>query len=135
MYFSSPVQADADVPFAQQTLQEKIGVLAEKYDVSPTLAAKIIWCESTNRPLIKHKNTDGSIDRSYWEINDYWWEPEWVQRRGLPNYDITDPDQNLEAGFAMMSIAGTTPWLASKPCWSDRNLTVDDNNVITIKKG
>lgn len=33
-------------------------------------------------------------------------------------WDIDDPNDNLEAGFWILSNYGTQPWSASKACWN-----------------
>jgi hypothetical protein len=125
LYFgvSIPSQALAleatATPAMVETLEEGVSRLSAKYGVSKELAAKIIWCESKNRPqaLGYNKTESGEVwstDYSYWQINDYYWEQELLEKH---NWDIKNPTDNLEAGFFILSTAGTTPWKASENCW------------------
>jgi len=38
-------------------------------------------------------------------------------RREVQDLDIFVPEDNLEAGFYVLSKYGTLPWHASRPCW------------------
>lgn len=71
-------------------------------------------CESGIQPNPKRQvwNKDGSLDIGWWQINDARWQ-EKFKKMGL---DITDPDQNLEAGFYLYSLYGVAPWKASNNC-------------------
>lgn len=95
--------------------------LAKKYGQDEALARKIIKCEGLlykQKGNNKNKREDGtvwSIDWGYWQINDYWNLKE-ATRQG---YDIRyNWQHNLEFGFKMLKSQGTSPWNASKYCWS-----------------
>ena len=79
-----------------------------------SLILKIIKCESGGKPYAKGYNKNGTVDYSYWQINNYWWEKE-LARKG---WDIKVPEQNLEAGFYLISTYGVKLWSASAHCWS-----------------
>lgn len=82
------------------------------FGVSPALALEIIRCESDFAPYAVNYNKN-SQDYSFWQINSGW--NEFLYSRGFNPYD---PDSNLEAGFYLLSLYGTTPWNASKSCWA-----------------
>jgi soluble lytic murein transglycosylase-like protein len=96
-----------------ETLAEKINLLSVKYGVDENLAKRIIYCESGNKPQAKRYNTNDTIDYSYWQINNYWWEKELAKK----GWDIKIPEQNLEAGFYLLSNYGSKLWNWSKHCW------------------
>ena len=98
------------------TFGEKVFAYAFKYgldneDVSNSL--KIMKCESSIRPdALNTKNSDGSWDYSWWQINNKRWE-NYLKDRGL---DIKVPEQNLEAGFLLYSQFGVKLWKPSIKC-------------------
>ena len=88
-----------------------------KYGVSETVALSLMNCESEFDPNAENPNFDEegvhwSTDYGYWQLNDYHQE-ETMANMG---WDIRNPQDNLEAGFWLLSTAGTTPWGASNPC-------------------
>lgn len=97
-------------------LGTKIKDLSTRYNVDSNLASKIIYCESRFEPQALNTNTNLTKDHSYWQINNYYWKDDML-KRGL---DITNPDDNLEAGFIILSEKGTQPWSASKKCWTKK---------------
>jgi len=95
-------------------------IYATKYNVSLSVARRIIWCESKFKPqAVRLNKTEAgevwSKDIGLWQINNYWNEKD-LNKLG---WDIYDPGQNLEAGFYLMSMRGTQPWLWSKYCWDN----------------
>lgn len=97
------------------TLQQKLQQLKEKYYISEplTLINRIIDCESGGKSTIKHYNSNGTYDYSYFQINSTW--KIYMNNLGL-NYN--DPDDSLEFGFILMSKNGLSDWNASRKCWS-----------------
>lgn len=95
--------------------QEQIGRLSLRNDVDPDLATAIIGCESGFRPFAINRNRNGSYDYSLFQVNDGWYG--FFLRRGL---DITDPIDNLEAGFYLLRTRGTRDWNASRHCWEPK---------------
>ena len=90
----------------------KVHYLADKYEVNPELALRIMNCESKLNPLAINHNTNGTTDYSYWQLNSIW-----RKQMSDNDLDIKDPDQNLEAGFIILSEYGTNQWRDSKTCW------------------
>lgn len=87
--------------------------MAVKYDVDPDLARKIIACESSRKPYAINHNKNGTTDYSFWQINSIHAKEAWVN-----SLDITNPLDNLEYGFVLLSKEGVSPWSASQACWS-----------------
>lgn len=88
--------------------------LAYKYKVDVALAQRIMTCESRVYSRAINLNKDGTRDWGYWQINDYWWHDTLLKK----GWDIHKPEDNLEAGFYILSKYGTKPWTASQKCWS-----------------
>ena len=110
-----------DISHVEKTkmLSKEITRLSAKYNVDENLAIQIIKCESNFNPGAINKNIDSSgkvwsVDRSYWQINDYF-HTDAMEALGL---DIDNQWDNLEYGFIILSKQGTKPWSASKSCWS-----------------
>lgn len=97
-------------------LQTRIHDLSIEYKVDESLARRIIKCESNFKPFAIHYNTNKTTDHSYWQVNTVW--QSYMLDRGL---DITMPDENLEAGFMILSQYGSGPWKYSKDCWLTKN--------------
>ena len=94
------------------TAQERVPILSFIYGVDERTVRAIIHCESRWQPRALNVNKNRSRDHSYWQINSRWTEE--MSRTG---FDITNPDQNFEAGIWMLSRFGTAPWRASEKCW------------------
>jgi hypothetical protein len=99
----------------------QVSVLAEKYNQSPSLALRIIYCEGgvqwhIDKPNNQNKKNGEvwSNDIGYWQINDHFHR----LRAMKEGYDIYDPMENLEYGFKLLKRNGTQPWNASKACWN-----------------
>lgn len=97
----------------EKTLDSEIDRLSIKYQVSSSSAIKIIKCESNFMPNAIRVNTTGTIDYSYWQINNYYWAKEMLDM----GWDIKVPEDNLEAGFYLYSTYGDSLWNWSKYCW------------------
>ncbi len=102
-----------------KTFDTEITRLANKYGQSESLARRIIKCEAQMYGSAVNENRDSeglvwSRDWSYFQINDYYHEAT-ARKMGL---DIKNGYDNLEYGFYLMSKQGTTPWGASRHCWS-----------------
>jgi len=85
---------------------------SQEYGVDRTLAYDIMWCESRVTPHAVNHNTNGTTDYGYWQINDVHLDT--MIGLGL---ERTDPSDNLEYGFILLSESGTQPWSASQHCW------------------
>lgn len=103
----------------ERTYQTEFSRLAKKYNQNPVLAQRIIDCEGLAYKRIgNNKNYRNGVmwstDIGWWQINDYYHEQN-ALKLGL---DIHNEWDNLEYGFILMSEQGTSPWNASKSCWS-----------------
>lgn len=87
--------------------------LSTKYRVDPMLAAHIIQCESGTHPYTPNINKNGTTDYGFWQINSTHRAFAWKY-----GFDIENPLDNLEFGFLFLKQNGTSPWNASKACWS-----------------
>ena len=80
---------------------------------------KIATCESkgkqffSNGVLVKHVNTDGTIDIGKYEINSIW-EAKSVQL----GYNIYTEEGNHNMAVWLFTNQGSEPWSSSKKCWS-----------------
>lgn len=104
-------------PDSPATLDDAISFYSNKYGVSEELARNIMWCESRISPdAVNHnRREDGTVwssDWGYWQFNDYYWE----KRLKELGWDMYIPEQNLEAGFYVLSVEGRKPWVASNNC-------------------
>lgn len=97
-----------------ETLEAKITRLSVEYEVDEKVALAIMKCESGLRPEAINVNKNETIDYGLWQINNFYWE-DYMFEMG---WDIKNPDDNLEAGFYLLSVSGTAPWIWSKHCWS-----------------
>ncbi len=100
------------------TAEERIPILALIYGVDEDLAWAIIHCESSWRPRALNLNKNLTVDHSYWQVNTVW-----IEKMSIIGFDVTNPDQNLEAGFWILSKYGVGPWSASKKCWQRKTLS------------
>lgn len=96
-----------------KTIESEIDRLSALYGVDKEKATKIIICESNKKPDAIRVNTTGTIDYSYWQINDFYWSKQMADI----GWDITNPEDNLEAGFYLLSKYGDSLWGWSKYCW------------------
>jgi len=89
-----------------------------EYKVDGSIINKIIKCESSNNPYATNTNyKDGiawSKDFGLMQINDYY-HKDTMSKLGL---NIENPQDSLKYGFILFKSQGTTPWSASKKCWS-----------------
>lgn len=73
------------------------------------LLNKIVICESGWKPWAK--NSTSSASGLFQFLNSTW--ASWGEG------DVFDPYANIEAGVKLYNARGTSPWLASKNCWSN----------------
>jgi len=117
--------ASGEVTDSSQSTIATVGVdgmmqiYAAKYNVSLSVAKRIVACESHNDPqAIRLNKTKAGVvwseDIGLFQINSFYWQSYFKDKMGL---DITKPDDNLKAGFWILANYGTSPWLWSKPCW------------------
>lgn len=104
-------------PYSDVNPLTRLSELSEKYGVSQAISERIIQCESGGVAEAKNINyIDGipwSEDVGYWQINNYFHE----ESLALLGWDIYNPEDNLEAGFFLLSTQGLQPWDASSFCW------------------
>lgn len=117
---SAPHYRSVDLPiqtiisdYKKNALLDRINLLSDKYDVPFDLAYNIIRCESNFDSMAVNKNKNGTADYSYFQINSIH-----KQSALAEGYDITDPSDNLEYGFKMLSHQGPNAWYASRRCWN-----------------
>lgn len=82
---------------------------AERYHVDLELAKKIVWCESAYNPLAKGPTKDHGFFQFVYRF--------WGKELAGKGWDIYVPEDNLEAGFWVLSEYGTWPWRHSQHCW------------------
>lgn len=87
--------------------------LSIQYNIDEDLARRIIQCESQFVEDAVGRDAVVGTDHSYWQFNSHYWEQDMLER----GWDIYDPQDNLEAGFWLLSRDGTKHWNASKGCW------------------
>lgn len=101
-----------------KTLDSEITRLSVEYKVDEKLVRAIIKCESSMYgSAINHNKIDGIIWSSDWglmQINDYYHKDTMI-KLGL---NIENEFDSLEYGIRLLSLQGTSPWSASKACWS-----------------
>lgn len=90
---------------ASPEIQQCISDASERYKVHPYIIWAIAKTESSFRPTVIAKNTDGSVDIGLMQVNSWW-----LERRSSPNkpkrlgdYGVTkeqllDPCTNIHAG-------------------------------------
>lgn len=89
---------------------ERMEGYAEQYHVSLGLAKSIVRCESGFNPYA----VGPTKDHGYWQFVFRFWGKELAAK----GWDIYKPEDNLEAGFWVLSQYGTFPWRNSQKCWS-----------------
>ena len=86
----------------------------------PFTLDRIAACESQGMQyyddgmVVTHENKNGSWDIGMYQINSSWLPT--AHRMGLNLYNLKD---NIEFGIWLYNREGTTPWNASRNCWSD----------------
>lgn len=105
---------------------ELLDQFTEKYDVDPTLARAIIFCESAvygnSMDVIEEYQFSISNPKSSasnpWQFLDSTWTST-MNRMGLPvDTPKDDPIISIHAGVWLLAQDGTSHWLESKSCWS-----------------
>lgn len=101
------LQPEAAPPTATQIIQS----VCAAQGVDADLAIRVATCESSLNPAATNVNTDGSIDRGLFQINNKAW----------PN--VTDAqayDANFSATFfcQQFKAGNLAAWNSSKTCWS-----------------
>lgn len=104
-----------DLP-PRSDLDAKLVHLSAKYGLEANIGEikRIIKCESGGDKNAFHRNKNGSVDYSYFQINEMW-AKKFLNEYGL---NIYIPDQNLEAGFILYALDGNKDWDASRYCWN-----------------
>jgi hypothetical protein len=96
----------------QHDFTDTLVTKAEHYEVDPTLAASIIYCESRGNPQVIHTNKNGSKDTGLFQIND-------IHTKEAIRYgdNLMTVEGNLNFGMRLMAKEGIRPWSASHHCW------------------
>lgn len=108
----------------EETLSDPSGSLigfmvleANRVGVNPSLANRIIWCESRWNPNAKNPTTSA---HGLFQITDGTWEYA-VKKMGERvelMYSNNDAYNQLEVGIWLLANEGTHHWKSSKSCWS-----------------
>jgi len=114
-----PDTADASIfPAAKvQTIPELIATKALAQGVNPTLAAKIAFCESSNRQFdedgqpLRGLHNPGDI--GLFQINERF---HLTKSRAL-GYDIYQTEGNIDYALYLITEEGTRHWNYSRACW------------------
>jgi len=93
------------------------GSSASSAEYDGNLLNKIAWCESRDTATAKNPNSSASgrfqFIRGSWKYyGEQLWGDEWKEK------DVFDYNDNTELASYVMQKYGTTPWNASKKCWS-----------------
>lgn len=69
------------------------------------MAKKIVWCESSFRPQVIHKNRNGSVDVGLFQVNS-------VHRQSTT--DMQDPVKNIAFAKKLFDKQGWKPWVCRR---------------------
>jgi len=100
----------ADKPVVPPTIEQQIRDIAKCAGVDPDIAVKVARCESGLNPQITNVNTDGSIDRGLYQINNKF-HPEVTDAQA---FDVTFSCNFFCTAFKNGNLSW---WNASKTCW------------------
>lgn len=109
--FVLPFQASAEV----SSVEEKITETAKEMGVNPQLAVAIARCESKLDQGVKNKNSSAS---GIYQIIKETWQGTLLKMELPSTLDVFDSGSNILAGLWLLKNEGTSPWKASKDCWS-----------------
>ncbi len=84
---------------------EELGATAYQLRIFGCLA----WFESRNDPYAIHYNTNGSVDRSLWQINS-------IHAAKYAGRDIFDPVVNAEVAWQIYQSSGWRAWAVAPKC-------------------
>ena len=107
------------------SISERITTQARKAGISPALARKIAFCESSLKQFDPKsgkliRGIHNPSDTGLFQIN----EKYHLARSRELGYDIYTTDGNIAYAMYLLSKAGTEHWRWSKPCWSNPELKV-----------
>lgn len=97
-------------PVAQPTVEAHIRTIATQNGIDPELAIRVAKCESNLDPQAINVNTDNSIDRGLYQINNKY-HPEVTSAQA---FDITFATQFFCTAFKNGNLSW---WNASRTCW------------------
>jgi soluble lytic murein transglycosylase-like protein len=92
-------------------IKNKIRLSAQIYGIDPDLALKVCQCESNFDPFAIRFNSNGSVDRGLYQINDYW-HPEVSDEQAF-NYEFS-----IDFFCQAVKAGNLYWWNSSKKCWS-----------------
>lgn len=95
--------------------EELVEYYSEMYGANPSLAKRIVQCESGwNRTIANPQPTASG----YFQFLNSTWHSTMI-RMGLPtSTDKHDPVISIQAGVWLLAEDGSRHWLESKPCWN-----------------
>lgn len=93
-------------------------IIKSEWKTDADIGLKIAFCESTNNPLVKNKNS--SATGLFQFINSTWRDTRF--RMNLdPSLDLRlDPVENSRTAYFLYQLKGTQPWSSSKKCWGGK---------------
>jgi soluble lytic murein transglycosylase-like protein len=100
-------------PLVKPSVKQLIKQYAVKYAVSPSLALSIASCESQFNPRARNPN---STAKGVYQFTQGSWRGYSIQKWGKVR-DVFNPSYNAELAMYVISLHGTSPWLASRGCW------------------
>lgn len=109
------IDIKSEIVVEEIALYNEIERLSSKYNVSKTEVLAVISCESNFKGDAINYNKNGTIDRSYFQINSV--HQNEMERLGL---NIKNKWDSLEFGFMLMAKQGLKPWYSSEHCWSSK---------------
>lgn len=95
---------------APLSIPEIIKRAAEKYNISYDLALAVAKCESGLNPKSRNINTNGTVDRGLYQINDYY-------HKDVSTEQADDPEFAANWFCKAVSEGHLSWWSASQKCW------------------
>jgi hypothetical protein len=96
---------------ANQTIEEIIKMVATEEGIDPSLALRVAKCENQElNSKAKNINTDGSIDRGIYQINDKWHKEVSDEQAFDPYFSTKFFCKRVKEGFI-------SDWNATRKCW------------------
>jgi hypothetical protein len=109
---STAAEPDEASAYSKDEVIELIRVHSASYGLDPALPLAIAKCESGYR--WDAKNATSSASGVFQYLSGTWANTP-AGREGI---SVFDADANIRMAIAAIATSGTTPWNASKPCWT-----------------